>query len=92
MEKYWRKAGTPCWKVSDDVNDDDNNDNIDDDNDDSKDDDNDDNNDDEDNNDNDVFRGSRKYWDTLTPCTGRPLSAALHAQPDAQVVCSSVLK
>jgi len=37
-------------------------------------------------------KGSRKYWDTLTPCTGRPLSAALHAQPDAQVVCSSVLK
>ena len=22
-------------------------------------------------------KGSREYWDSLTPCTGRPLSAAL---------------
>merc|ERR1712142_609549 len=37
-------------------------------------------------------KGSRAYWDTLTPCTGRPLSAALCSQPDPQIVCTSVLK
>jgi len=37
-------------------------------------------------------KGSREYWDKLTPCTGRPLSAALCRQPDPQIVCTSVLK
>jgi len=37
-------------------------------------------------------KGSRAYWDNLTPCTGRPLSAALCSQPDPQIVCTSVLK
>jgi len=37
-------------------------------------------------------KGSRQYWDTLTPCTGRPLSAPLCRQPDPQIVSSSVLK
>lgn len=37
-------------------------------------------------------KGSREYWDTLTPCTGRPLSAALCRQPDPQIVSSSALK
>merc|ERR1711910_200955 len=31
-------------------------------------------------------KGSRVYWDQLTPCTGRPLSAALHRQPDPQIL------
>ena len=37
-------------------------------------------------------KGSREYWDELTPCTGRPLSAALCRQPDPQIVSSSALK
>merc|ERR1711970_908642 len=37
-------------------------------------------------------KGSREYWDSLTPCTGRPLSAALCRQPDPQIVSSSALK
>jgi len=37
-------------------------------------------------------KGSREYWDTLTPCTGRPLSSALCRQPDPQIVCTSALK
>lgn len=37
-------------------------------------------------------KGSRQYWDELTPCTGRPLSAALCRQPDPQIVSSSALK
>merc|ERR1712080_98051 len=37
-------------------------------------------------------KGTRQYWDTLTPCTGRPLSAPLCRQPDPQIVSSSVLK
>jgi len=37
-------------------------------------------------------KGSREYWDSLVPCTGRPLSAALCRQPDPQIVSSSALK
>jgi len=37
-------------------------------------------------------KGSREYWEELTPCTGRPLSAALCRQPDPQIVSSSALK
>jgi len=37
-------------------------------------------------------KGSREYWDNLTPCTGRPLSAPLSRQPDPQIVCTSALR
>jgi len=37
-------------------------------------------------------KGSRVYWDQLTPCTGRPLSSALCRQPDPQIISSSGLK
>jgi len=38
------------------------------------------------------YKGTREYWDTLCPCTGRPLSSALCRQPDPQTVCPSALK
>jgi len=37
-------------------------------------------------------KGSKEYWESLIPCTGRPLSAALSRQPDPQIVCTSALK
>lgn len=37
-------------------------------------------------------KGSREYWDSLTPCTGRVLSSALCRQPDPQIVTPAALK
>ena len=39
----------------------------------------------------DLFRDTMEYWKKLVPCTGRPLSSAMHQQDDVQCVQKAIV-